>query len=113
MSQETVLENCKECGVKLRPEALFCHNCGVRLEVEIESPNRTRKLTSEINVRDGKPEIDFSERPIPKPITLGNKRKESFVKSSTAIVDERFYVVFSLFVFLVSLLILFLMILIG
>ncbi|MCS6873835.1 MAG: zinc ribbon domain-containing protein [Acidobacteriota bacterium] len=117
MSQKTALEICKECGTRLRPNALFCHNCGTRNDFS-ENPNKTTKLQEfpflpsfEKDSNENKKQED---KPIPKPSTRlvisGPERKLQKVTKTYA--SERIYLIFTIASLLISLLALFLMILI-
>jgi hypothetical protein len=52
---ENPVENpvCSACGVPVRPQALFCYNCGSSIAPEIGNAKQSDEAANEIRLRDG------------------------------------------------------------
>lgn len=61
---ETLIENqvCTTCGTDVRPNALFCYNCGAAVAEEVPSNNHQQKEKSsrktKVKVKNNKPKIE-------------------------------------------------------
>lgn len=79
---ETTVENrvCNACGADMRPNTLFCYNCGESLAPKILSDAKDEEKVSDVwfreniseeknggNLKENKAVVEATDRPIPKP----------------------------------------------